>query len=176
MKLEQSPKHEEWPGELSMDKYSLEKKRHRQLIPLGYWFDRLDSVLLYFLIKVRPTNKKFAKFPDLGSSGPHQTPMPATEPTLPFPLQAPSLYTTSHPLSSGERERFLALETTREGSQLLVDASEFEISDGVTPRANNSASSKVLNFLNLAFGKPLTCSSQSDLETFNWTRIYLSGR
>lgn len=109
------------------------------------------------------------KFPDLGSSGPHQTPMPAMEPTLPFPLQAPSLYTTSHPLSSGERERFLELETTREGSQLLVDASEFKTSGGDAPRAKNSASPKVLNFLYLAFGKPLTCSSQSDLETFNWT-------
>jgi hypothetical protein len=116
------------------------------------------------------------KFPDLGSSGPHQTPMPATEPTLPFPLQAPSLYTTSHSLSSSERERFLTVETTREGSQLLVDASAFETSGGGTPRAKNSASSKVLNFLYLALGKYLTCSSQSDLETFNWTRIYFSGR
>lgn len=116
------------------------------------------------------------KFPDLGSSGPHQTPMPATEPTLPFPLQAPSLYTTSHSLSSTERERFLVLETTTEGSQLLVDALAFETSGGSTPRVKISASSKVLNFLYLAFGKPLTCSSQSDLETFNWTQIYLSGR
>jgi hypothetical protein len=101
--------------------------------------------------------------------------MPATEPTFPFPLQAPSLYTTSHSLSSTERERFL-LETTTEGSQLLVDASAFEISGGGTPRAKNSASLRVLNFLYLAFAKPLTCSSQSDLETINWTRIYLSGR
>ena len=175
MKLEQSPGHEEWPGELSMDKHSQKrerkKKNDRQLIPLGYWFDRLDSVLINFLIKVRvyePEN--CMKFPDLESSGPHQTPMPAMEPTLPFPLHAPSLYTTSHSLSSSERDRFLALETTREGSQLLVDASAFEASDGSTPRAKNLASSKVLNFLYLAFGKPLTCSSQSDLgenKTFN---------
>lgn len=102
--------------------------------------------------------------------------MPATEPTLPFPLQAPSLYTTSHPLSSIERERFLLLETTTEGSQLLSDASAFGTSDGGTPRAKISASSRVLNFWYLAFGKPLTCSSQSDLETFNWNRIYLSGK
>lgn len=59
MKLEQSPKLEEWPGELSMDKYSLgEKNDNGQLIPLGYWFDRLDNVLLNFLIKVRSTNQK----------------------------------------------------------------------------------------------------------------------
>ena len=105
--------------------------------------------------------------------------MPAMESTLPFPLHAPSLYTTSHSLSSSERDRFLVLETTREGSQLLVDASAFETSGGSTPRAKNLASSKVLNFLYLAFGKPLTCSSQSDLgknQTFNWTRAYLSGR
>lgn len=119
------------------------------------------------------------KFPDLGSSGPHQTPMPAMEPTLPFLLQAPSLYTTSQSLSSSERERFLILETTREGSQLLVNASASETSGGSTPRAKYLASLKVLNFLNLAFGKPLTCSSQSDLKknrTFNWTHINLSGR
>ena len=125
------------------------------------------------------------KFPDLGSSGPHQTPTPAMEPTLPFPLQAPSLYTTSHSLSSNERERFLVLETTTEGleattegSKLLVEASASETSGASTPRAKNSASSKVLNFLYRAFGKPLTCSSQSDLEkkkTINWTRIYLIG-
>jgi hypothetical protein len=116
------------------------------------------------------------KSPDLESSGPHQTPMPAMEPTLPFPLQAPSLYTTSHSLSSSRGERFLVLETTTEGSQLLVDASSFETSGGSTPRAKNSASPKVLNFLNFAFGKPLTCFSQSDLEKnklFNWTHIYL---
>ena len=112
------------------------------------------------------------KLPDLGSSGPHQTPMPATEPTLPFPLQAPSLYTTSHPISSTERERFLILETTTEGFQSFVDPSAFETSVGGTPMAKNSASSKVVNFLYLAFGNPLTCSSQSDLLTFNWTRIF----
>ena len=115
------------------------------------------------------------KFPDLGSSGPHQTPMPATEPTLPLLLQAPSLYTTSHSLSSRERERFLILETTTEVSQLLFGASAFGTSVG-TPRAKISASSMVVNFLYLASGKPLTCFSQSDLESFNWTRVYLSGR
>ena len=113
--------------------------------------------------------------PDLGSFGPHQTPIPAMEPILPFPLQAPSLYTTSHPLSSSERERFLLLETTTEGSQLLVDASAIETSCEGAPRAKFLASPKVLNFLYFAFGKPLTCSSQSDLEAFNWTRIYISG-
>jgi hypothetical protein len=95
------------------------------------------------------------------------------EPTLPFLLQTPSLYTTSHSFSSGGGERFLAVETTIEGSQLLVDsdavsvtvdASAFETSGGGTPRAKNLASTRVLNFLNLAFGNPLTCSSQSDLQ------------
>ena len=36
----------------------------------------------------------------LGSSDPHQTPIPATDPGAPLPLQAPSLYTTCHPDSS----------------------------------------------------------------------------
>ena len=100
--------------------------------------------------------------------------MPAMEPTLPFPLQAPSLYTTSHLFSSGGGERFLEEETTREGSQLLVDAvlgrsmtDDASTFSGGTPRAKNSASTRVLNFLNFAFGNPLTCSSQADLESFN---------
>ena len=38
--------------------------------------------------------------PYLGSSRPHHTPIPATEPALPFPLHAPSEYTTSQPDSS----------------------------------------------------------------------------
>jgi hypothetical protein len=62
---------------------------------------------------------------------------------------------------------------------LLVDASSVEASGEGTPKAKYSASLKVANFLNLAFGKPCTCFSQSALErgkTFNWTRIYSSGR
>ena len=105
--------------------------------------------------------------------------MPATAPTLPFPLQAPSQYTTSHSLTSStsrDRERFLVLESVEES---LVDASAFEASGEGTPRAKYSASLKVANFLYFAFGKPVICFSQSALErgkTFNLTRIYSSGR
>ena len=91
---------------------------------------------------------------DLGSSGPHQTPMPAIDPGFPFPLHAPSLYTTSRSeLVVVEVEARLLL-VSREGpaSALVLPSEATAPTEGSTPRTKSSASALVANFLYLAFG------------------------